>query len=208
MKVSTVFIKQKRNKNETNLPDTPLILSISVILSGLISGMLIYSFMKESLSAELLKVFISFFYDSTSKTEPEFLSGLLVSILPYIVMMFIFALDLIGAPLALIFTYFKTLAPTLLFSFLYCEYGLKGAEYVFLVLAAGEITSLLGTLLICSSTYRMSARMKEIYKAGKGEYPQEIRKFIPKFTVGTVIVILSRLIIFITVTSFKDLFVF
>ena len=94
MKVSTVFIKQKRNKNETNLPDIPLTLSISAILAGLISGMLIYSFMKESLSPELLKVFISFFYDSTSKTEPEFLSGLLVSVLPYIVMMFIFALDL------------------------------------------------------------------------------------------------------------------
>ena len=58
MKVSTVFIKQKRNKNETNLPDMPLILSISAILAGLISGMLIYSFMKESLSEELLKVFM------------------------------------------------------------------------------------------------------------------------------------------------------
>ena len=72
MKVSTVFIKQKRNKNETNLPDIPLILSISAILAGLISGMLIYSFMKESLSAELLKVFISFFYDSTSKLNRNF----------------------------------------------------------------------------------------------------------------------------------------
>ena len=206
MKVSTVFIKKKRN--EVYLPDTDSILSLTAILAGFISGMLVYIFLKESLSEDILKLFIRFFYDSSTKSKLEFLSGLIVSVLPYIITMFIFALDLIGAPLALLFTYFKALAPTLIFSFLYCEYGLKGAEYVFLVLASGEITDVLGTLLICSSTYKTSKNIRETHKSGKGEYPQEIRTFIPKFTVSTAIVISGRLITFLTVTSFNNLFVF
>ena len=208
MKVSTVFIKTKRKKSKSNFPDAPLILSAATILTGLISGTLIYCFMKETLTANVLKLFFSFFYDFSSKSNSEALSGLLISAVPYIFIMLVLALDLIGAPLSLLFTYFKTLAPTLLFSFMYREYGIKGAEYVFLILAAGEIVLLFGVLLICSSTYRMSRSLFNFHKGIKGEYPQKIRSFITEFTMGTVIIIFSRFVTFLTVIVFKGLFVF
>ena len=208
MKVNAVFLKPTKIKSEGNFIGPPLILSVIAVFAGLISGTLIYIFMKDSLSSEVLRLFISFFYDFSSKTKAEILSGLIVTVLPYIFLMFVFGLDLIGAPLSLIFTFFKSLAPTLLFSFLYREYGLKGAEYVFLVLAAGEMLSLFGILLVCSSSYRMSRELQALYNGTKGEFPQEIRSFLLKFTVGTCVIILSRFITFLTVTGFKDLFVF
>lgn len=208
MKVNAVFLKPTKIKSEENFIGTPLILSVIAVFAGLISGTLIYCFMKDSLSSEVLRLFISFFYDFSSKTKAEILSGLIVTVLPYIFLMFVFGLDLIGAPLSLIFTFFKSLAPTLLFSFLYREYGLKGAEYVFLVLAAGEMLSLFGILLVCSSSYRMSRELQALYNGTKGEFPQEIRSFLLKFSVGTGVIILGRIVTFMTITSFSSLFEF
>ncbi len=208
MKVNAVFLRSTKNKSEARVINMPLILSVIASFSGLLSGALIYCFMKDNLSGDIMRMFISFFYDFSSKTNAEVLSGLVVTALPYIFLMFVFGLDLIGAPLSLVFTYFKSLAPTVLFSFLYREYGLKGAEYVFLVLAAGEMISLFGVLLVCSAAFRMSSQLREYYKNGKGEFPQEIRSFLLKFAVGTAVIISSRFVSFLTVTGFKDLFVF
>lgn len=208
MKVNAVFLKPTKIKSEGNFIGTPLILSVIAVFAGLISGTLIYCFMEDSLSSEVLRLFISFFYDFSSKTKAEILSGLIVTVLPYIFLMFVFGLDLIGAPLSLVFTFFKSLAPTLLFSFLYREYGLKGAEYVFLVLAAGEMLSLFGILLVCSSSYRMSRELQALYNGTKGEFPQEIRSFLLKFSVGTCVIILGRIVTFMTITSFSSLFEF
>ena len=163
--------------------------------------------MKSFIDEDIMGYFISFLYGFSSKSKGEFLSGLIISVLPYIILMLIFGLDLIGAPLSLIFTFFKSLAPTLLFSFLYKEYGLKGAEYVFLVLAAGEIVSLFGALLICTTSYRMSQCIKESL-IKKDEFPQKTRNFFLTFSVGTSIIIFSRLITFATITSLNELFVF
>lgn len=208
MKVNAVFLRPTKNKSEANFINTPLILSVIASLAGLLSGTLIYFFMKDNLSGDIMRLFINFFYDFSSKTKAEVMSGLVVTALPYIFLMFVFGFDLIGAPLSLIFTYFKSLAPTLLFSFMYREYGLKGAEYVFLVLAAGEMISLFGVLLVCSAAYRMSSQLREYYKQGKGELPQEIRSFLLKFSVGTAVIISSRFVTFLTVTGFRDLFIF
>lgn len=208
MKVSAFLVKKPTVRRNANFISTPTIFSVIAVLTGFVSGALLYCFFKERLSAEVLKLFISFFYDTSDKTNAEILSYMLLSALPYIFIMLILAFDLIGAQLCLIFTFFKSLAPTLLFSFLYCEYGLKGAEYVFLILAAGEIVSLFGVLLICSCSYIMSRKIRNVYFGEKTETPQEIRNFLLKFSVGTAIIIFSRFITFFTVTTFSDLFVF
>ena len=208
MKINAVFMKPQKAKSKNPEFNTPLILSVIAVFFGLVSGALIYCFMKDSLNADILKLFTGFFYDFSGKTKAEILSGLIITVLPYIFLMFIFALDLIGAPLSLVFTFFKSLAPTLLFSFLYREYGLKGSEYVILVLGAGELISLFGVLLVCTATYKASSALREFLRSTKGELPQEIRSFLLKFTVGAGVIIFSRFVTFLTVTGFKDLFSF
>lgn len=208
MKVNAVIVKNKKDKNNKPTANAPLILSVIAVLSGLSSGVLIYCFFKESLSMEILELFTSFFWNFKGKTAGEVISGLILSALPYIFLMFIFAMDVTGAPLCLALTFFKALAPTLLFSYLYEAQGLKGVEYVFLVLAAGEIFSISGTLFITSCSYRMSRITYNMCLKEKEKFPQEMRDFILRFSVGTGIIIISKIVTFVSVTVFGDLFTF
>ena len=208
MKVNAFLTKKTAHEKSENYISTPTVFSIIAILTGFVSGALLFCFFKGRLTDDILRLFISFFYDTSGKTNTEILSTMILSVLPYIIIMLILAFDLFGTHLCLIFTFFKSLAPTLLFSFLYNEYGLKGAEYVFLVLAAGEIISVFGILLTCSCCYIMSKIIRNVYFGNKTEFPPEIRNFLLKFTVGISIIIISRFITFLTVTTFRNLFVF
>ena len=83
---------------------------------ALASGFALYCFFKESLTTDILKLFISFFCDTSGKTKAEILSHMIISVMPYILIMLILAFNLIGAHLCLIFTFFKKFRnPFLLF---------------------------------------------------------------------------------------------
>ncbi len=208
MKVSAVIVNP--HKKNSKLPEfkASLFFSVFTVFSGFISGTLLYCFIKESLYNDIFSLFISFFSDYTQKSSLEILSGLIVSELPYIFMMLIFSFSAIGYPFCFILTYIKSLAPTLLFSHLYFEYGLKGAEYVFLVFLIGEIINLFGVLLMTQSSYTLSRFLAENIKSARGESTAEIKDFALKFSVSTVIILLSNVITLLTVSIFSDLFVF
>ena len=208
MKVSAVIVnphKKKRNKKDIPLS---FLLSILSILLGLVSGTLLYCFLKENLYSEVFSFFINFFSDYTQKSCLEILSGLIISELPYIFMMLIFSFSAIGFPFTIIFTFIKSLAPTLLFSHLYYEYGLNGAEYVFLVLLPGEIICIFGVLLMTKSSFNLSKFFSDNIKVTRGESAEEIRSFTLKFAVSTVIILISNVITFLAVSCFGSLFAF
>lgn len=208
MKVSAVIVNSSKKSRKIPELKPSLILSFLAVFSGFVSGTLLYCFLKESLYNDVFSIFISFFSDYTQKSSPEILSGLIVSELPYIFMMLIFSFSAIGYPFCFIMTFVKSLAPTVLFSHLYCEYGLKGAEYVFLVLIAGEIISLFGVLLMTQSSFTLSRFFADNIKNAKGESTAEIKAFLLKFFVSTAIILLSNIITLLTVSLFSDLFVF
>lgn len=207
MKVSAVIIP-KRMINKESYISAPLILSVSAVLTGFVLGTLTYCFLKESVFQGVFSLFISFFTDFSNKNSPEILSGLILTELPYIIAMAILGFSVIGYPLILILTAVKSIAPTLLFSHLYCEYGLKGAEYAFLVMAAGEIVAIFGVLLMTQCCYRMSMQFNRSLSAENGERRENLKIFFLKFTVSSVILIFSRFITFLTITSFSSLFSF
>lgn len=208
MKISAVLVKHhKRHGKKKDFP-TPLILSILSIVSGFLCGTLFYCFMKESLYDSIFELFISFFTDFTNKSSSEIISGLILSELPYIFIMFVFSFCVIGFPFTLFVTFVKSLAPTLLFSHLYCEYALKGAEYVFLVLLIGEAVNLFGTLLMTQGCFHMSSVLYENLWKERGECREEIKSFSLKFALSAGTIILSNVITFVTVTSFNSLFSF
>ena len=95
-----------------------------------------------------------------------------------------------------------------LFSHLYFEYGLKGAEYVFLVLLPGEIVCTFGVLLMTQSCFNLSKFLSKNVKTTRGESSEEIRNFTLKFAVSTVIILISNVITLLTVACFSSLFAF
>ena len=208
MKVSAVIVNpHKKVQKSKDLP-LSLLLSISSVLLGLISGTLLYCFFKESLYSDVFSLFTNFFSDFTQNSSLEILSGLMVSELPYIFMMLIFSFSAIGFPFTILFTFIKSLAPTLLFSHLYFEYGLKGAEYVFLVLLPGEIVCTFGVLLMTQSCFNLSKFLSKNVKTTRGESSEETRNFTLKFAVSTVIILISNVITLLTVACFSSLFAF
>lgn len=208
MKVSAVIVNpHKKVQKSKDLP-LSLLLSISSVLLGLISGTLLYCFFKESLYSDVFSLFTNFFSDFTQKSSLEILSGLMASELPYIFMMLIFSFSAIGFPFTILFTFIKSLAPTLLFSHLYFEYGLKGAEYVFLVLLPGEIVCTFGVLLMTQSCFNLSKFLSKNVKTTRGESSEETRNFTLKFAVSTVIILTSNVITLLTVACFSSLFAF
>lgn len=207
MKVSAVIMPRKKYKRQNRGISSSVYFSVFAVLAGLICGTLVFRFMRESVFQSVFRLFISFFSDFSNKSYGEIISGLILSELPYIFVIFILAFSVIGSPFIFLLSFAKSLAPTLLFSYLYCEYGLKGTEYVFLVLAPGEIISLFGMLLLTQSCLTLSSFLKR-NQTEKGEYRQEIKAFSLKLAVGTGVILLSRLITFLTVIRFSSLFTF
>lgn len=208
MKVSAVIVKPQKKRHKPYKISPPLIFSFSAVLSAFVSGVLLYCFFKEKLYTGIFEIFISFFTDYTQKSSLEILSGLIISELPYVFMMLIFSFSAIGYPFTLLLTFIKSLAPTLLFSHLYSEYALKGAEYAFLVLLPGEIICLFGVLLMTQSCFTASKQFTDNIKSVKGESTTEIKSFMLKFAVSTLIIMMSKLIMLCTISIFGDLFAF
>lgn len=208
MKVSAVIVKPQKKRHKPHKITPPLIFSFSAVLSAFVSGVLLYCFFKEKLYTGIFEIFISFFTDYTQKSSLEILSGLIISELPYVFMMLIFSFSAIGYPFTLLLTFIKSLAPTLLFSHLYSEYALKGAEYAFLVLLPGEIICLFGVLLMTQGCFTASKQFTDNIKNVKGESTAEIKSFMLKFAVSTLIIIMSKLIMLCTISIFGDLFAF
>lgn len=208
MKVSAVIVNPQKKKHLNNITNMPLILSILAILLGFILGTMLYCMFRETLYSDVFSIFISFFTDFTKKSSFEILSGLIISELPYIFLMLLLSFSVIGYPFTLLLTFIKTLAPTLLYSHLYSEYGLKGAEYVFLVLLLGEIVCTFGVLLMTQSCFNLSKFLSENVKTTRGESAEEIRSFTLKFAVSTLIILTSNAITLLTVSCFSSLFIF
>ena len=208
MKVSAVIIPKRDKKHHVAFVSPSLVLSVFAVLTGFVSGALVYCFLKASVFQGVFELFLTFFTDFSNKNSPEILSGLILTELPYMIFMAILGFSVVGYPLVMILTAVKSIAPTLLFSHLYCEYGLKGAEYVFLVFALAELISIFGVLLMTQCCYTMSLCLNRSLKAEKGERREEFKNFFFKFTVSSGILIFSRFVIFITVTSFSKLFSF
>lgn len=208
MKVSAVIVNHRKAKKNNISLNLSLILSILPILCGFISGALLYAFMKENLYRGVFDVFISFFTDFSNKSSLEILSGLIISELPYIFIMLIFSFSAIGYPFVLMLTYIKSIAPTLLFAHLYSEYALKGAEYVFLILLPGEIINLFGIILLTQGCFAFSRHIDGVLKNLKGEYIQELKGFLLKFSVSVAIILFGNLITLFTISLFSGLFSF
>ncbi len=211
MKFSAVIIPKnglKKTEKGSSRGDYKLLLSFLSVFLGLLLGALIYVILSEKLKGSIWNLFKSFFSDFSNKTNPEIISGLVLSEIPYLVVMFILGLSAIGYPIVLVISTIKCMAPTLLFSYLYSAFGLKGAEYVFLVLALGKIIMLLGVIMVTHSSFSMSYAIKDILNENRKEYKTELKKYLLRSGVITLIFLMSCLLTFSTVKGFSSLFSF
>ena len=208
MKIKAAVFSKKRESNNTEVLNKYYYLCFLVIFSGLICGVLLYAFNKNQISGNLFSLFTSFFTDFSNKSSLEIISGLLLSAIFYWSIMFASGCCLVGMPGTYFFTFVKSMAMSLLLSFIYNEYSLSGIEYTFLVLAPGKITSIFGMLIMCYSCLKMNMALKEAVYNKAGECKSEFRKYIIRSAVSLLIFIIAEFINFITIRSFSSLFSF
>lgn len=208
MKINAVILRNRNSENIFGSGNIRIYISFFVIAAGLVSGSLIYLFTSETLGGSIWNIFVGFFTDFSSKSNPEIISGLILSELPYFIVMFVLGFSVIGYPLVLILSFIKSMGPTFLFAYLYSSFGLKGAEYVFLVHSIGKIVMLLGVMMMTQSCFTMSMTLKNQLTDNNKDCKNELKKYIIRSLVIFGIFLLSSLINFLTITSFSSLFSF
>lgn len=208
MKINAVILPKKSDKDNSYENDKSIYISFIFILCGLICGALIYLFTGANLKGSIWNLFTGFFTDFSNKSNPEIISGLILSGLPYYFAMIVFGSSIFGYPFVLLLSFIKSMAPSLLFSYLYSSYGLQGAEYVFLVMAPGKIIMLLGVLMLTQSCLTMSASLQKLTNEGSKDCKHELRKFVLRSVIIYVVLLASDLVSFITITGFSSLFSF
>ena len=78
---------------------------------------------------------------------------MLVSSLPYVILMILFGTSAYGTAVIAIISFIKVIGLGILSSFLYSSYALKGIEYSFLVFFPGKFTFILSVLFMMNTCY-------------------------------------------------------
>ncbi len=204
MKISAVIAPKKLNFKPQN---TSVLLSFLPIALGLVAGSVIYVLCEEYLTGKLWDYFISFATEFSQKNGPEIFSGLIVSNLPYIILMFLFGTCAVGAPIVPMLSFIKSAGLSLTATYIYATYALEGIEYCLLVFFPGKVLLLFAMLLLTQSSFTTS---REVNKAIKGIAETQVRlvTYILRSALICAVFILSSLVDFLMIISFSSLFSF
>ncbi len=204
MKVSAVIATKKLNLKPQN---TSVMISFLPIAIGLVTGSVIYILCQEYLTGKLWDYFIGFTTEFSSKNTPEIISGLIVSNLPYIMLMFFFGTGAFGAPIVLILSFIKSAGLSLTATYIYAAYALEGIEYCLLVFFPGKVLLLFSMLLLTQNSFTTSLDVGRVIK-GTAESEVRLDRYILRSALILAIFILSSLVDFLMIISFSSLFSF
>lgn len=205
MKINAVITPKKLNIKENTLSKNKItVTTFLIMILGIIFGAVFYNFAHSELKNNLEIAFRSFNDDFINKSKPEILSGLLLTALVYIVLVFLFSTSVIGAPFIYSLTFFKLLGLGTLVSYIYSSYGLKGVEYCILILLPGKFFMILGSLILTDSSVYFSRSIRKISDNNKAELKKQFAIFIIVLIIFTVSVAVD----YFTLIFFSDLFSF
>ena len=188
-----------------NLQDKDLAISFLSVFSGLLVGLIMYTFLDNGTRKEIFELFIDFNTIFTNKTTIEILSGIVLYGLLYFIILFILGGSFLGSVAAPIVTLIKSAGLTLIVSNLYCEYALKGLEYTLLVFFPGKCILILAMLLM---TKNCIATSRKIIYNDKDTQVKNITDYSIKSLIILIIFLFSWITDFGLIKVFSNLFNF
>ena len=204
MKINAVISKPTL---KFEFADKIAVFSAVLIVIGIISGTVIYSVTKNNIVDSICEYFISFITDFSNKNKPEILSGLILSNIPYFIMMLIFGTNVIGTPGVIALTYAKSMGIGLLYTYIYDAYALKGIEFCLLVLLPGKFILILAMILLTQNCYVTSNNIrKSLYNSENRAV--SLSKFALRSLIIVTLFVISSIVDYFTLTSFSSLFDF
>lgn len=204
MKINAVISKPSIYVNYAN---KTAILSAVIIAMGIISGTIIFLVSDDTVAETLFEYFISFTTDFTNKNKPEILSGLILSHIPYFVVMEILGVSVVGIYLIPMITFIKSVGIGMLVTYIYQMFTLKGIEYCLLVLFPGKFILIFAMILLAQNCLITSDNIR-LSAHGNKDRVVELNKYILRTIFIAMIIIVSSIIDFITIISFSSLFDF
>ena len=207
MKISAVIRNPSKDIFNAINENKSAVQSTLIIISGIVIGAILYIFNLENLSGDMFEYFISFSMDFTHKSKPEIFSGLLIPDLIYVIVMVILGTCVFGTHSVAYISLINSMGLGMLITYIYDNFALKGIEYCLIVLLPGKFLLVLAMILLTQNSVITSRLIKDS-AYGRGDRVVDLRKYIIRILVITVIIILSTLVDFLTVISFSSLFDF
>lgn len=204
MKINAVISKPTV---KYNIADKTAILSAGVITISIIVGAIIYSIVRSDVTDTLCEYFLRFTTDFTNKNKPEIISGLFLSNIPYLILMFIFGTSYIGVPAVFLLSAVKSIGLGMLTTFIYDTYSLKGVEYCLLVLFPGKFIFIFAMILLTQNCCINSMNVKQMIREKKDGVVQS-DKYILRYILLLIAFMLSSAVDFLTIKVFSTLFNF
>lgn len=207
MKINAVITAKRLKTPENNYYNISALISAIPIGVGIISGCIVYLLFGEIIKGELWNFFIRFTIEFTGKTKVEILTGLLLSNVPYLVLMYLFGTNLRGTYLAFALSFFKSFGLGLISTYIYCAYSLKGIEYCLLIFFPGKVIQIFSMLLLTENCHNMSLNLSNVVKEKNDSHIDLMRYELRNIFISALFT-LSCIVDFIMIICFSTLFEF
>lgn len=218
MKISAVFPKKERSvttqksdlykakyKKPISLSDKLLLAAGSVMLLGIITGVILFRTNSSYMSNELCQYFISFSTDFSGKSYLEILSGFLSVNIIYYGIVVIMGTSALGDAPIIIMTFLQSTGLGALTSYLFTTYGIRGFEYFLLVLFPGKIILLIASLLAAVNGLKSVIHIRNCLKHTlREEY--HFKLYLIRSLLVLAIMAVSCLVDSVTIKLFASLF--
>lgn len=145
MKVNAALIKNKNIKNAAT--DKSIVTAFLSVASGLVSGGVLFALNKEVCVNEIHGLFTVFMKRFENDNTIFILITMLLSGLIYYAVIIISGTSIAGKNIILFYTILNFSSLSMIASYLYSEYNLKGLEYCLLVFYPGKMIYLFSSLL-------------------------------------------------------------
>ena len=204
MKINAVISKPSV---KFDFSDRIAIFSALIIIVGIVSGAVIYSVTKDEILNKLCEYFLSFTTDFANKNKPEIISGLILSNIPYLIMMLIFGTNVVGTPGVVALTLAKSMGLGLLYTYIYDAFALKGIEFCLLILLPGKFVLVFAMILLTQNCFVTSSGLRKSL-CNSEDRVVPLQKFALRSIIIALLFVVSSLIDFLTISSFSSLFDF
>lgn len=190
-----------------SLNDKGLLAAFLSVLTGLISGSLVYVLVIHKNNNPIIDMFITFNTEFVEKSDIEVFLGIAISVLIYYIALFISGSSFLGRTICIVATIFKSAGISAMISYLYTVYGLIGLEYVLLVFFPGKLILIPAAVLMTKCSFDMSHTVKSGLNE-KGSVPSIVKIYYLKSLIFLLIFIISATVDLFTLKIFSNLFDF
>lgn len=199
LKINAVIIpKDKFNFCKMFSPESNKGYLLTAYLSfAVVSGIIVYSVLKNQITAEYAEIFEKFIVGTTSKNEINLFLSLLRNTLPYILIVCLLSVSVLGDILIYLVSFIKFAGYGAFTTFLYTQYGISGIKYLFYIFIPGRIIFIIALLFLIDVSVKISRQIR-----AKNRLPShENRSLVIRLGFMLVLVLLSLIIDLFTIKS-------